>query len=80
MMKLIIQIPCLNEAKNLKAIFMPGAGWDKIASEAVPDGCVVTNSYEHENGIAEYVLMSMIALDRELINSHNNFKENNIGL
>ena len=65
-----------NEAKNLKAIFMPGAGWDKIASEAVPDGCVVTNSYEHENGIAEYVLMSMIALDRELINSHNNFKEN----
>ena len=46
-----------NEAKNLKAIFMPGAGWDKIASEAVPDGCVVTNSYEHENGIAEYVLL-----------------------
>ena len=66
-----------NEAKNLEAIFMPGAGWDKISPEAVPDGCVVTNSYEHEVGIAEYVLMSMIALDRELINSHNTFIENN---
>ena len=66
-----------NEAKNLEAIFMPGAGWDKIAPEAVPEGCVVTNSYEHEVGIAEYVLMSMIALDRELINSHNTFVENN---
>ena len=66
-----------NEAKNLEAIFMPGAGWDKIASDAVPEGCVVTNSYEHEVGIAEYVLMSMIALDRELINSHNTFIENN---
>ncbi len=66
-----------NESKNLEAIFMPGAGWDKISPEAVPEGCVVTNSYEHEVGIAEYVLMSMIALDRELINSHNTFIENN---
>ena len=66
-----------NEVKNLEAIFMPGAGWDKIVPEAVPEGCVVTNSYEHEVGIAEYVLMSMIALDRELINSHNTFVENN---
>ena len=72
-----LDISWKNEAKNLKAIFMPGAGWDKISPEAVPDGCVVTNSYEHEAGIAEYVIMSMIALDRELINSHNSFSQNN---
>ena len=42
-----------NESKNLKGIFMPGAGWEKVSPEAVPDGCLVTNSYEHEIGIAE---------------------------
>ena len=71
-----LDISMKNESKNLKAIFMPGAGWDKISAEAIPQGCVVTNSYEHENAIAEYVIMSMIALDRELINAHNNFSEN----
>ena len=71
-----LDVSMKNESKNLKAIFMPGAGWDKISSEAIPEGCVVTNSYEHENAIAEYVIMSMIALDRELINAHNNFSEN----
>ena len=65
-----------NESKNLKGIFMPGAGWEKVSPEAVPDGCLVTNSYEHEIGIAEYVIMSMIALDRNLINVHNNFSKN----
>jgi len=65
-----------NESRNLKAIFMPGAGWEKISFEAVPDGCLVANSYEHEIGIAEYVIMSMIALDRNLINVHNNFSKN----
>lgn len=72
-----LEVSWKNEAKNLKAIFMPGAGWDKVSAEAVPEGCVVTNSYEHEAGIAEYVLMSMIALDRDLINSHNSFSQNN---
>ena len=66
-----------NESKNLKGIFMPGAGWEKVSPAAVPDGCLVTNSYEHEIGIAEYVIMSMIALDRNLINVHNNFSKNN---
>ena len=71
-----LDISWKNEAKSLKAIFMPGAGWDKISPEAVPDECVVTNSYEHESAIAEYVLMSMIALDRDLINAHNTFAKN----
>lgn len=64
------------KSKNLKAIFMPGAGWEKICVDSVPEGCLVTNSYEHEIGISEYVIMSMIALDRNLINVHNNFSQN----
>ena len=47
-----LDVSMKNESKNLKAIFMPGAGWDKISAESVPKGCVVTNSYEHENAIA----------------------------
>ena len=72
-----LDVSMKNESKNLKAIFMPGAGWDKISSEAIPEGCVVTNSYEDDNAIADNVIMSMIALDSELINAHNNFSDNN---
>ena len=75
-----LDVSMKNQSKNLKAIFMPGAGWDKISAESIPEGCVVTNSYEHENAIAEYVVMSMIALDRELINAHNNFSEKKLSL
>ena len=32
-----LDISWKNEAKNLKAIFMPGAGWDKISPEAVKE-------------------------------------------
>jgi phosphoglycerate dehydrogenase-like enzyme len=71
-----LDISFKNESINLKAIFMPGAGWEKVSFDAVPHGCLVTNSYEHEIGIAEYVIMSMIALDRNLINVHNNFSKN----
>ena len=54
-------------ANQLKLIHCAGAGYDKIDFAAVPEGCVVVNVYEHEGPIAEWVIMSMIALDRELI-------------
>jgi len=53
-------------ADRLKLI-QCAAGTDKIDLEAVPEGCVVANVYEHEKPIAEWVMMVMIALDRELI-------------
>ncbi|GIR91268.1 MAG: hypothetical protein CM15mP91_0380 [Chloroflexota bacterium] len=61
--------------QKFKGNFMPGAGGTKYQLKQFRRLCC-HKYYEHENAIAEYVIMSMIALDRELINAHNNFSEN----
>ena len=48
-----------------------GAGTDGIDFDAVPEGCLVANVYEHEIPIAEWVIMVMLAFNREFIKSHN---------
>lgn len=52
---------------HLRLIHALGAGYDGIALDAVPPGCRVVNVYGHEYGIAEYVFMTMAALNRELL-------------
>lgn len=54
-------------ANKLKLIQCPGAGTDYIDFASVPEGCIVANVSGHEIPIAEWVLMAMMALDRELI-------------
>ena len=54
-------------AQQLKFLQCSGTGTDGIDFEAVPAGCIVANVYEHEIPIAEWVIMTMIALNRELI-------------
>jgi phosphoglycerate dehydrogenase-like enzyme len=51
---------------HLRLIQAVGAGYDGIILEAVPQGCQVANVYGHDYGIAEYVFMTMAALNREL--------------
>ena len=56
----------MNWAKNtpfapkLKLLHLPGAGIDDIAFETVPAQAAVCNVFEHEIGIAEYVLSAML--------------------
>ena len=57
----------LEHARELRLVHVLGAGWDGIAVDALPDGCVVCNVYEHETAIGEWVLMVMLALTRRLI-------------
>lgn len=47
-------------APKLKLLHLPGAGTDDIAFEAVPPKATVCNVFEHEIGIAEYVLAAML--------------------
>ncbi len=54
-------------ARRLRFIQMPGAGWDKLDAEAIPEGVLVANCYEHEWGIAEYTMMMCLVLARELL-------------
>jgi phosphoglycerate dehydrogenase-like enzyme len=53
-------------AHALKLIQSPGAGVNGIDFAAVPAGTTVCNVYGHERGIAEYVFMTMAALNRDL--------------
>jgi phosphoglycerate dehydrogenase-like enzyme len=47
-------------APKLKLLHLPGAGTDDIAFETVPAQAAVCNVFEHEIGIAEYVLSAML--------------------
>ena len=47
-------------APQLKLLHLPGAGTDDIAFSAVPPQAAVCNVFEHEIGIAEYVLSAML--------------------
>ena len=47
-------------APRLRLLQLPGAGTDDIAFESVPAQVAVCNVYEHEIGIAEYILSAML--------------------
>jgi phosphoglycerate dehydrogenase-like enzyme len=61
-------------ADSLRAILVPAAGYERICRDAVPGGCVVANAYEHEWPVAEWVIMTMIALDHEVLRADRTFK------
>ena len=56
----------MEQAPKLRLVHAAGAGCDSIAMDALPDGVRVCNVFHHERAIAEYVVMTMLALDREL--------------
>ena len=62
-------------ANKLRLILTPGAGTNEIDFSALPDGTTVCNVYGHEHGIAEYVFMTMLALNRDLLNMDRRFRQ-----
>ncbi len=61
-------------SKNLKAILIAAAGYDRIDPSAVPPGVVIANSYHHEAPIAEWVMAVAVALDHDLFASESTFR------
>src|SRR5207244_12581654 len=53
-------------AARIKLVQVPGAGLDRIDRSALPAGTALANAYNHEVGIAEYVMGAMLALSRDL--------------
>jgi phosphoglycerate dehydrogenase-like enzyme len=47
-------------APKLRLLHLPGAGTDDIAFDSVPPAAAVCNVFEHEIGIAEYVMAAML--------------------
>jgi phosphoglycerate dehydrogenase-like enzyme len=54
-------------AASLRLVQATSAGADRIDRTALPPGCVLCNAYEHENAIAEWVMMAVLALTRHLL-------------
>lgn len=55
---------------SLKLIQLPGAGFDRVDFDAVPAGAAVCNVFEHEIGIAEFLLLAMLEWEIRLSVMH----------
>ncbi|SDK99019.1 hydroxyacid dehydrogenase [Natronincola ferrireducens] len=64
--------------KNLKFIARHGVGLDNIDLEACKElGIMVSNDpYSNINAVAEHTLSMILALSKNIVNFHNEFKEN----
>jgi phosphoglycerate dehydrogenase-like enzyme len=56
--------------ESLRLIQLPGAGFDAVDFEAVPGGAAVCNVYEHEIGIAEFLILALLEWEIRLCRKH----------
>lgn len=62
-------------ARRLKVMLYPGAGYPEMSPGGLPAGCLLSNVYEHEGPIAEYVLMTMLVHATRLLRHLGSFRE-----
>jgi phosphoglycerate dehydrogenase-like enzyme len=62
-------------AGRLRLVQATSAGADRVDPAALPSGCVLCNAYEHEDAIAEWVLMAVLALTRRLLRYDRGLRE-----
>jgi phosphoglycerate dehydrogenase-like enzyme len=63
-------------ARKLRLVQATSAGADRVDPAALPPGCVLCNAYEHEDAIAEWVLMAVLVLTRHLLRYDRGLREN----
>jgi phosphoglycerate dehydrogenase-like enzyme len=68
-----------NAAPRLRLVHAPGAGTDGLDLAALPARVTVCNVFGHEAGIGEYVLMTMLALNRELFQTDRALRQGDWG-
>lgn len=54
-------------ATRLRLVQALSAGADGVDARALPPGCALCNLYEHEDAIAEWALMGVLAVSRHLL-------------
>lgn len=54
-------------AQRLRLVQALSAGADRVDPAAVPPGCTLCNLFGHEQAMAEWVLMAMLALSRRVL-------------
>jgi phosphoglycerate dehydrogenase-like enzyme len=63
-------------ARKLRLVQATSAGADRIDRAALPPGCVLCNAYEHEDAIAEWVMMAVLALTHHLLRYDRALRQN----
>jgi phosphoglycerate dehydrogenase-like enzyme len=69
--------PAFGNAPRLRLLQLPGAGTDDITFENVPPHTSVCNVFEHEIGIAEYVLAAMLHWEINVARMDRDLRSNN---
>ena len=64
----------IKAAPRLRLVQVPGAGLDAIDVSALPPHVALCNTFHHERAIAEYVIMTMLALERDLFRQDRNLR------
>ncbi|MEO7651243.1 MAG: 2-hydroxyacid dehydrogenase [Bryobacteraceae bacterium] len=62
------------QAPRLRLVHSSGAGFDSIDRTALPEGVPLCNVFHHERAMAEYVIMTMLAMDRRLFYQDRNLR------
>ncbi len=64
----------LPAAPKLKLIHLPASGLDQIDLAALPAGCRLCNTFEHDIGVSEYVMAAMLHFTVDLDRRSDRFK------
>jgi phosphoglycerate dehydrogenase-like enzyme len=65
----------MENATSAVVIHTPGTGVERFPIELLPDGCALCNTHGHENSLAEWALMGMLALSRGLLVADRQIRE-----
>ncbi len=65
----------IESAPKLRLVHVAGAGYDNLDIGALPAGVALCNVFHHERAMAEYVLMTMLALDRDLFRQDRDLRQ-----
>ena len=63
-------------APRLRFLHVPGAGYEKVELAALPPGVKVCQTFRHGPSIAEFVVMAMLALSRQVLPSDHDLRAN----
>jgi len=65
----------LPRPRQLQLFHVPGAGYDAVDLDAIPDSAVVCNCFGHEQAIAEYVMAALLERHVPLVDADRHLRQ-----
>lgn len=67
-------IPDLHKFRNLRLVLDFSVGYENFSTEMIPDGCLFVNTFEHQQPIADWVIMVLLMLSRDAMSVEGAFR------